>query len=113
MPDPLVEALFPLVAGWCARLGGERIDVEQATHDVLLLVLRRADERRAGVPIEAWAYGITRGVIANHRRAAWLRRWLPGAPVEAVSTHTPLLDVERRETARRVAALLEERRNER
>ena len=99
--------IFPIVAGWCARLGGCRIDVEEATNDILLILVRREADLREGVRLEAWAYGITKGVVANHRRRAWFRRWVPGAPVEAISPRSPLLDVERLDTARRVDALME------
>lgn len=104
--DALARQLLPVVLGWCHRLGGRGVDPEEAAHDILLTVIKRADDRDAAVPIDVFAWGVTRRVLANHRRRAWWRRWL-GAPAD-LPDDGPLLDVDRRDTARRVAALLEQ-----
>lgn len=102
--ETTVLALYPTVARWCARLGGPRVDAEEAAQDVMMTLLRRPVPE---AELVAFAYGVTRNVIANHRRRVWWRRWLPGASVDRPGRHTPLVDVESRETARNVAALLE------
>jgi RNA polymerase sigma-70 factor (ECF subfamily) len=79
----LVETWLPTVLRWCTRLGGPKVDAEDAAHDVMLVALRRIDlvwdDRRLG----PWLFGITRRTLAQHRRRAWVRRWVPGATVEA------------------------------
>lgn len=108
MIDPVdapIVALLPTIYGWCARLGGPRVDAEEAAHDVLMLLVRRASDRGTGVSLRSFAWGVTRGVLANHRRRAWWRRWLPG-PAEIVSDRTPFQDSVQRQLAGRVAALL-------
>lgn len=107
MPDERVAALLPVVAAWVARLGGPRVDVAEATSDVVLTLLLGKGPT-AGASYEAWAFGVTRGVVANHRRRAWVRRWIPGAFAEGVSARAPLADLERLRTARSVEALLEQ-----
>jgi RNA polymerase sigma-70 factor, ECF subfamily len=67
---------------WCARLGGPRVDAEEAAHDVLMLFVRRHASIRDPGRLDAWLFSACRRVVANHRRRAWLRRWLPGAVPE-------------------------------
>src|SRR5688572_1442440 len=81
--DALLREWMPVVAAWCARLGGRGVDVEEACHDVLLTMLRRRDAVAPGVELGAYVYGVTRRVIANHRRRAWWRRWAPGVPADS------------------------------
>jgi RNA polymerase sigma-70 factor (ECF subfamily) len=76
--DRLCDVWLPVVLGWTARLGGKRVDPEDAAHDVFLIVFRRIGELQKAEAFESWLYGITRRVIAARRRRAWLRRWLPG-----------------------------------
>jgi RNA polymerase sigma-70 factor (ECF subfamily) len=84
--DRLCDAWLPVVLGWACRLGGPRIDAEDAAHDVFLVVFRRLHELEKPEAFAAWLYGITRRVIAAHRRRAWLRRWLPGAVPDVAET---------------------------
>lgn len=80
--DRLCTVWLPVVLGWTLRLGGPRIDPEDAAHDVFLVVFRRIGELERSDALQSWLFGITRRVIAAHRRRAWLRRWLPGTPPE-------------------------------
>lgn len=107
--DAMARALLPTVYAWCARLGGGRIDAEEAANDTLLILMRRADRRPDSVPVEAWAYAVTRRVVANHRRRAWWVRWVAGAPADSISRGpSALARLDQDDVARRVWALLDE-----
>ncbi len=79
-----LDEAVPDVLAWCRRLGGPKVDAEDAAQDVLLTAFTRLDSLRDPSCFHAWLYGITRRVLASHRRRAWVRRWVPGAPAEAL-----------------------------
>lgn len=83
--DRLARAWLPHVYAWCHRLGGPGIDAEDAAHEVLIVLCRRLAAVRSPEVFPSWLFGVCRGTIANHRRRAWLRRWVPGGFAEAVS----------------------------
>ena len=105
--EPLIERLLPLVAGWCARLGGPGLDSEAAAHEVLLIALRRQGQVRAGAPVEPWVWGITVRVVRAHRRRAWLRRWLQGPVPEQISTRNPAAEAQSQQLARLTHQILD------
>lgn len=112
--ERLARAWLPHVLRWCHRLGGPGVDAESAAHDALLVVLERLDRVASPEAFPSWVFGVTRGVVANHRRKAWLRRWVPGVLVDAFSSaessHTlrgPEVSAERHEAGRRVWAALD------
>jgi RNA polymerase sigma-70 factor (ECF subfamily) len=106
--DALLDAVLPLVLDWCARLGGPRVDAEDACHDVCLVLLAKLHTVSDADRFASWLFGTTRRVLAQHRRRAWLRRWAPGVVVEAVDHGAnPARDAERSDTSRRVQATLE------
>lgn len=74
----LAERVLPTVVQWCARLGGPKVDAEDAAHDVMIVLLTRLPQLEVPERFPAWLYGVTRRVLAQHRRRAWVRRWLPG-----------------------------------
>lgn len=80
--DELVEQWLPVVLGWCTRLGGPRVDAEEAAHDVLMVMVRRVDQVYDASRFGPWLFGITRRTVAQHRRRAWFRRWVPGASTD-------------------------------
>jgi RNA polymerase sigma-70 factor (ECF subfamily) len=107
--ERLVDLWLPLVLGWCARLGGPRVDPEDAAHDTLIIILDRLPGLREPRCFPAWAFGVTRRVLARHRRQAWVRRWVPGlAPESADPEATPYHRVRLSETSRRVQEALEQ-----
>lgn len=77
--DALLVAWGPTVLRWCARLGGPRIDAEDAAQDTFERVLRKLHRLADPATFPAWVFSTCRGVVAQHRRRAWLRRWV-GAP---------------------------------
>ena len=90
-------------------MGGPRVDPEDAAHDVFILVLTRLDRLIDPNRFEAWLFGITRRVLAAHRRKAWWRRWVPGAlPDGADHAPSPADQAECSETSRRVQSALEQ-----
>lgn len=106
--DQLVDACLPAVLGWCARLGGPKVDPEDAAHDVLIVMLGRLDSLRDAGMFTSWLFGITRRVLAKHRRQAWVKRWVPGFLPEAVDPGaSPYQRTHLSETSRRVQVALE------
>lgn len=80
--NALARAWLPHVYRWCARLGGPGFDSEDAAHEILIIMVRRLDGLRDAGAFPSWLFGITRRTLANHRRRAWWKRWLPAAVVE-------------------------------
>ncbi len=106
--DRLCDQWLPTVLGWTTRLGGPRIDAEDAAHDVFLVVFRRLGDLSDPAAFRSWLFGITRRVIAAHRRRAWIRRWLPGAPPDEPSpAPDPLRRAEQSDVAAQVWAAIE------
>lgn len=106
--DQLVATWLPVVLGWCTRLGGPRVDPEDAAHDVLLTLLDRIGELRDPTAVRAFVFGITRRTLAAHRRRAWLRRWAgPWVREPAATLPGPEASLAARERAEAVAAALE------
>lgn len=89
--DALVRTWSPTVLRWCARLGGGRIDAEDAAHDVFERVFRKLPGLRDPEAFPAWLFQTTRGVLAQHRRRAWVRRWIGPLLYEpaAAEVHDP------------------------
>ena len=84
--DVLARAWLPQVYRWCHRLGGPTVDAEDAAHDALIIMCRRLPTLPAD-RFGAWLFAVTRKVVANHRRRAWFRRWVPGPVRERVCPH--------------------------
>ncbi len=107
--DRLVDAALPLVLGWCSRLGGPKVDPEDAAHDVLMTALARLHSLEDVERFGPWLYGITRRTLAGHRRRAWVKRWVPGATVFEAADPAPGPDHHRElsEIGAQVQAVLE------
>ena len=74
--DGLYRAHAATVARWAAHLGGPRLDVEDAVHEVFLVVGKRLPEFRGDAKITTWLYRITERVVRGGRRRDRVRRWL-------------------------------------
>jgi RNA polymerase sigma-70 factor, ECF subfamily len=104
-----LDAAVPSVLGWCRRLGGPKVDPDDAAQDVLLTAWKRLDSLREPEAFDSWLYGITRRVLAAHRRRAWVRRWTPGAMPEAIDPgRSPREEAELSEISREVQRILEQ-----
>lgn len=101
--DALARAWLPVVHAWCHRLGGPTVDAEDAAHEVLLAMCRNLARVRDGETFPSWLFGICRRVLANHRRRAWVRRWVSGPFAEPVH---PGWGPERSLEARQAAAVV-------
>jgi len=104
----LVERWLPQVLRWCARLAPPGIDPEDAAHDVMIIVLRKADSVDDPEDLGSWVFGVTRNVLRNARRKAWLRKWVPGLDLDpADPSPTAMARVAADRRARAVAEVLE------
>lgn len=105
----LCDQWLPVVLGWTMRLGGPRVDPEDAAHDVFLVVFRRIRELKQPEAFESWLYGITRRVVSARRRMAWFRRWLPDVVPEGTEPRPdPARRAEQADVANQVWAALDE-----
>lgn len=77
LQDLMARAL-PCVLQWCTRLGGPRVDAEDAAHDVIVVVLTRIHTLSEPELFGPWLFGITRRVLAGHRRRRMFEAWIPG-----------------------------------
>lgn len=101
--DALARAWLPFVHAWCQRLGGPTVDAEDAAHEVLIAMCRNLARVESAEVFPAWLFGTCRRVVANHRRRAWIRRWVPTPAAEPVH---PGWGPERSAEARQAAALV-------
>jgi len=106
--DALVRAWLPKVLAWCERLGGSSIDADDAAQDAMMVFVRRLDGIGGIEQVGPWLYGVTRKVLASHRRRAFVRRWLPGVFVDRADP-APGADhhVLRSEAARQVQVIVD------
>jgi RNA polymerase sigma-70 factor, ECF subfamily len=98
--NDLARAWLPHVYAWCHRLGGSAIDPEDAAHETLIVMCRTLARVHGLEAFPSWLFGVTRRVLANHRRRAWFRRWVPGPLAERAS---PVWGPERTAEARQAA----------
>ena len=106
--EELLRAWAPVVLGWCNRLGGPKVNPEDAAQDVLMKVLTHLHTIRQPERFAGWLFQVTRSVVRQHRRAAWVRGWVPGLQVEMVDEGSdPLAWCAEEQTARRVQSALE------
>lgn len=105
--EVLLRACAPHALRWCRRLAGPRVDADDAAQDVLVVVFRRVDRLESAAGLPAWLFAITRRVLSDHRRRAWVTRWLPGAWRDAASGDDPHASAELSQVSRRLQAALE------
>ncbi|MHB8419377.1 MAG: RNA polymerase sigma factor [Myxococcales bacterium] len=116
---PTVDEVYRTYAGdvtrWAARLGGPRVELEDAVQEVFVIVQRELPRYRGEARLTTWLYRITENVVRHQRRR---RRWLGWLrkdedPPEPVSPdRTPLENAEARQSRELVYRALD-RMNER
>lgn len=101
------------VALWIRRLGGPRIDADEALQEVFITISRRLSEFRGEAKLTTWLFRVTTRVVANHRRAArrrgfWTR--VTGRRLDALPSNqpTPGEALEEREAGERFYRVLDE-----
>lgn len=106
--DRLIGLWLPTVLRWCTRMGGPRVDPEDAAHDVFIIVMRRISALGDAEAFPSWLFQVTRKTLARARRKAWFARWVPGASLErADSAPSPARRRALSEAARAVQSILE------
>jgi RNA polymerase sigma-70 factor (ECF subfamily) len=111
--DGLYRAHAGKIARWAAHLGGPRLDVEDAVHEVFLVVGKRLSEFRGDAKVTTWLYRITERVVRGGRRRERLRRWLDlvrrGDVEESLSPPrpSPIEELERRQSREAVYRILD------
>lgn len=89
------------VLRWVIRLGGPRLDAEDVAQEVFVVALRSGRRFRGDSALRTWLFGVTRGVVANARRKAALRRFVGLDGVAEPRTPFGGEEVQRRLDARR------------
>ena len=111
--DGVYRAHAAQVSRWAAHMGGPWVDVEDAVHEVFMVVRRQLSEFRGDAKISTWLYRITERVVRAARRKERLRTWLRRtrrADVESslsTSAKTPAELLEREEARASVYAVLD------
>ena len=111
--DALYRAHAATVARWAAHLGGPRLDVDDAVHEVFLVVGKRLPEFRGEAKVTTWLYRITERVVRGGRRRERLRRWLDfvrrGDVQQSLSPPrlSPVEELERRQSRETVYRVLD------
>ena len=102
LPPPLRPSLeevyrehFDFVFRVAKRLGGWRLDAEDVTQQVFLVVERRLEIFDATAQLTTWLYGITFNVVREMRRR--LRLELLYRADEAEAEHVPVRSLDRAE----------------
>ncbi len=106
--EALLEEWLPVVLQWCRRLGGPRVDPDQAAQEIAIVVLRRIHTVRAAAAFPSWLFAVTRRVLAQHRRRHWGIRWNASAAVDRVAADTtPESHTQRQEEIAAVRAVIQ------
>jgi len=100
-----------LVDRWVRRLAGPGADVQDLTHDVFVVALRRRAEFRGEARPTTWLFRIADRVVAGHRRRSLVRRWLFARNARELAPQseprTPLDELEQRDQRARLYAALD------
>jgi RNA polymerase sigma-70 factor (ECF subfamily) len=111
--DALYRAHAGAVARWAAHLGGPRLDIEDAVHEVFLVVSKRLPEFRGDAKVTTWLYRITERVVRGGRRRERVRRWIDfvrrGDVERSLSPPrlSPVEELERRQSRETVYRILD------
>jgi RNA polymerase sigma factor (sigma-70 family) len=81
--DALCRAVAPEMARFCAYIAGPRVNALDATQETLLELCRRLETIRDPGAVRPWLYSVARNKVLAQRRWSWVRRWVPGASLDA------------------------------
>ena len=97
------------VLSWSIRLAGPNLDPEDIAQEVFATALQRVEKFRGDSSVNTWLFGITRNIIANHRRRLRWRRLIGLSEIpEPVSPNGDAeVAVERMRLRRKVQRALE------
>lgn len=80
----------PIVLRWCRFLGAGLIDHTDATQEVFCCLHRIFNRLHHAKDFESFLYGITRRIVSDRGKRAWLRRWTGGeVPERAAPRASP------------------------
>ena len=103
-----LEQLHAGAFGWalsCCR--GDRVAAEDALQASYLKILEGRARFDGHSSLRTWVFGVVRRTIAEQRRQAWLRRWIPlGGLAVADGRLDPAATLARSEQARELTAAL-------
>lgn len=108
----IVSYWAPIVLKWCTYMGGPGIDADDATQLVFLVVWRKLSTLKEHNSFPSWIYTISRRVISDQRRSAWIRRWFPGVSLESIGDEkgqverNPETSILNKETGEEVLSIL-------
>ncbi len=87
----LFTAYHQRVAVWVRRLGGPRIEVDDAVQEVFLVAHRRLRKRTDARALRVWLYRVTENVVRHQRRRLRRHRELlsGGAEGEQLASDSP------------------------
>lgn len=103
----VLRASLPRVRAWCLRLGGPRVEAEDAAQTVLVTTIKKGQELRGPKRLEAWLFGLTRRVLADARKLSWNRRERAELPVLLDGAPDPSVQAELRAELRWAQGILE------
>jgi RNA polymerase sigma-70 factor (ECF subfamily) len=112
--EQIYDQRFHDVLRWVRALGGIDADLEDVTQEVFVIVQRKLDDFD-GQNLNAWLYRIAKNQVRDHRRRAWLRRFLSGTghdtdpsstPLHGQPAATPQEELERRESLKFISQTL-------
>src|SRR5437868_6291710 len=99
--DAIYEGEFAYVWNCLRRLGIAEKDLEDACHDVFVVVHRHLHRYDASRPLKPWLCGIAHRVAANHRRKAPQRREVAQNDFSQVQDESPSVESAREEAQER------------
>ena len=109
--EGIYQEFFDFVWRSARRLGIPTSSVDDVVQDVFLVVHRRLRDFEGRSSMKTWIFGITLRVVADHRRSLRRKGGLSPLPDEKVlgdRGEGPVAELEQRQAARVLHALLEE-----
>lgn len=74
--NSLFKAWAQPIFRWSVFLGLSSDQAEEVVQEVFMLAARKIDTCHSDAAIYSWLFGITRHLVANRRRLAWVRKMI-------------------------------------